>query len=140
MTPTGPTDAVPSAAPSVGSSLAPSMAPPLAPSMAPPLVPPARRPPPLLPVPPAIARYWRADTQGAPTSALGGCLGVGLLAGPLVVGTAPGLGLALVLATVWVVAVPTLVRAGRRADLLLAAVSVACAAVVAWRDATWLVA
>ncbi|WP_188037805.1 DUF4153 domain-containing protein, partial [Actinotalea sp. JY-7885] len=51
----------------------------------------------------------------------------------------PGLGAAVVGAAVWAPAVPALVRRGARTDLALAVLSVALLAVVAVRDAPWLV-
>ncbi|GAA4347035.1 hypothetical protein GCM10023145_05630 [Angustibacter luteus] len=88
----------------------------------------------------ALREFWALRSPGASTAVLGGCLAVALVAGPLTVGFTPGLGLAVVGALVWLPALPALVRGRRWLDLALAAASVALVAVVAVRDADWLVA
>lgn len=101
--------------------------------------------PPLPPQPPsalsrAMADFWAAARDRASGRALGGIAVVGLAGGVLVVGHRPGLGLALVLAALWLPAVPALVRRHAIGSLLLVGAAVALAGVVAVRDAPWLVA
>ncbi len=87
-----------------------------------------------------LGRFWQGYRSPASTAQLVGVAGVGVAGAVLLVGHRPGLGLALVGLALWVPAVPGLVRRRAHGDLALAAVSVALLAVVALRDAGWLVA
>ncbi|MBO3084085.1 DUF4153 domain-containing protein [Cellulomonas fengjieae] len=64
---------------------------------------------------------------------------VGVLGGVLLVGHQPGLGAALVGLAVWAAAAPALVRRRNADDLVTAALSIVLFAVVAVRDAGWVV-
>lgn len=87
----------------------------------------------------ALAGFWRGRTATASPVLLAGCLAVGVASGVLVAGNRPGLGLAVAALLVWLPAVPLLVRRRCWADLALAVLSVALVAVVAVRDAEWVV-
>lgn len=121
--------------------------PPMAPAVAGPGVPTGTVVTGPLPVPPpqpsrlelALAGFWRGRTVTASPVLLGGCLAVGIASGVLVAGNRPGLGLAVAALLVWLPAVPLMVRRRSFADLALAALSVALVAVVAVRDAEWVV-
>ncbi|WP_426562263.1 DUF4153 domain-containing protein [Angustibacter sp. McL0619] len=87
----------------------------------------------------AAREFWADRRPAASVGALACCGAVAVVAGPLTVGYRPGLGLAVLAALVWFAAMPALLRRGRRLDLATAAVSVALAAMVAVRDAGWVV-
>lgn len=74
-----------------------------------------------------------------PTATLVVCAVVGAAGGTLLVGHRLGLGAAVVGLLVWAAAVPRLVRRRAVGDLVTAALSVALVAVVAVRDAGWVV-
>jgi hypothetical protein len=104
-------------------------------------------PPGALPVPPAqpsklevaLSSFWKGRTTTASPALLGGCVAVGVASGVLLVGNRPGLGMAVAGLLLWLPAVPVMVRRRSWADLALAALSVALVAVVAVRDAEWVV-
>lgn len=98
----------------------------------------------LQPAPPgpvgrALARFRTAHEEPIPLPIAGGVLGVGALVAMLVVGHRPGLGLALAVPLMWAPAVPALVRRRAWGILITAALAVALGAVVALRDAEWVV-
>ena len=64
---------------------------------------------------------------------------MGVLGGVLLVGHAPGLGAALIGLFVWAAAAPALIRRRNVNDLITAALSITLFAVVAFRDAGWVV-
>ncbi|MDC7122373.1 DUF4173 domain-containing protein [Cellulomonas fimi] len=119
-------------------------------SQTPAAVPPHARPVPLGPLlgpPPPPGPFGRAvaafrwDGRGAaplPTLAL--ATGVGAASAVMVVGHQPGLGVALAGVLVGAAVAPVLVRRRSVTDAALALVSVALVAVVAVRDAPWVVA
>jgi len=74
------------------------------------------------------------------TGTLLACATVGVVGGALLVGHRLGLGAALVGLAVWAAAAPVLVRRRAAGDLVTAALSVALVAMVAVRDASWVVA
>ncbi|MBD7917840.1 DUF4173 domain-containing protein [Cellulomonas sp. Sa3CUA2] len=101
--------------------------------------------PALPPAPPtrfALARdaFWAARTVPAPVPVLATAAGVGVLGGVLLVADLPGLGAALVALAVWGAAVPALVRRRAWNALVTAALAVALVAMVAVRDAGWVLA
>ena len=89
--------------------------------------------------PGALARFWGERHQPISTVVLVACLTVGVAGGWLLVGHRLGLGAAVVGVLVWAAAVPALVRRRAVGDLITAALSVALLAVVAFRDAGWVV-
>ncbi|MBB2924710.1 DUF4153 domain-containing protein [Cellulomonas cellasea] len=99
-------------------------------------------PPPLPPTRFTLARdeFWAARALPAPAPVLAACAGVGALGGLLLVGHPLGLGAALVGLAVWGAAAPTLVRRRAWGALVTAALAVALVAMVAVRDAAWVVA
>lgn len=88
----------------------------------------------------ALKDFWQGQQRSIPGRTLIACAAVGLAGAVLVVGHEPGLGLALMGLLVWAVAVPALVRRRAIGDLVTAALSIALVAVVAVRDAEWVVA
>lgn len=99
----------------------------------------------LPPRPPAsfarsTSQFWAARRLGVPTPTLALCAVAGLAGGTLVVGHEPGLGVAVVGLLVWAAALPALLRRRAADDLLTATLAVALVAVVALRDAEWVVA
>lgn len=84
--------------------------------------------------------FWAARRLPAPGTTLAVCAGVGVLGGALLVTNLPGLGAALVGLAVWGAAVPALVRRRAWSALVTAALSVALVAMLAVRDAGWVVA
>ncbi|WP_315093776.1 DUF4173 domain-containing protein [uncultured Cellulomonas sp.] len=88
----------------------------------------------------ALAGFWAERRRPAALSTLLACGAVGVLGGALLVGHDPGLGLALVGLLAWAGAAPALVRRRNLDDLVTAGLSVALLAVVALRDAGWVVA
>lgn len=88
----------------------------------------------------AGTEFWAARHSTVPTGTLVTSLVVGVTGGVLLVGHRLGLGAALVGLLVWVGAVPVLVRRRATGDLVTAALAVALVAVVAVRDAGWLIA
>jgi len=103
---------------------------------------PGRPPTPLPPTPLSLAQdaFWAARTVPAPAVTLAACAAVGVLGGALLVTDRPGLGGALVGLAVWGAAVPTLLRRRAWQQLVTAALAVALVAMVAFRDAGWVVA
>lgn len=100
-------------------------------------------PPPLPPTRFTLARdaFWAAGRAApAPAPTLAACAGVGALGGVLLVGHPLGLGAALVGLAVWGAAVPALVRRRAWGSLVTAALAVALVAMIAVRDAAWVVA
>ena len=97
-------------------------------------------PPPRPPSRFALAQeeFWAGARTPAPTRALLAASVVGAGAGILAVGQRPGLGFAVVGAALWAPAVPALVRRRAVGPLLLVASAMALVAVVAVRDAPWL--
>ncbi len=88
----------------------------------------------------AVRRFWQQHRTAVPGVTLIACAAVGLAGGALLVGYRPGLGMAVVALLLWVPAVPAMVRRRALSDLLTAVMSVALVAVVAVRDAAWVVA
>lgn len=88
----------------------------------------------------ALKDFWQGQHRAVSHRTLIACAAVGIAAGVLLVGHEPGLGAALVALLVWTVAVPALVRRRAAGDLVTAGLSVALVAVVAVRDAEWVVA
>lgn len=86
----------------------------------------------------SVTEFWRAGHALSP-GALAAGAAVGVLGGVLLVGYRAGLGAALVGLVVWAPALPALVRRRAVGDLLTAALSVALVAMVAVRDAGWIV-
>ncbi|MCL3861400.1 DUF4173 domain-containing protein [Actinotalea sp. K2] len=91
------------------------------------------------PVTTALRDFWAEDRRTVPAPVLVGITVSGLAGGILVVGHRPGLGIGLVGLVVWGAAVPALLRRRAVGDLATAALCVALVAVVAVRDAGWLV-
>lgn len=87
----------------------------------------------------ALTLFWAGRRRPVALSTLVACGAVGVLGGALLVGARPGLGLAVVGLLVWAAAAPALVRRRNVDDLVTAALSVALFAVVAVRDAGWVV-
>ena len=87
-----------------------------------------------------LMTFWEERRRPVAASTLGLCGVVGVLGGVLLVGHAPGLGAALIGLVVWAAAAPTLVRRRDVNDLITAALSITLFAVVALRDAGWVVA
>ena len=97
-------------------------------------------PPPPSPFSDAVGRFWQQYRTAVPSRILIACAATGLAGGVLMVGHRPGLGMAVVALLLWSPAVPSLVRRRAVSDVLTAALSVALVAVVAVRDAGWVVA
>lgn len=113
---------------------------PLAPRVHPGLGPLLGPPPPPGPFGRAFAAF-RWDGRGAaPLPTLGLVAGTGVVTAVMVVGHAPGLGVALAGLVVWAAAVPALLRRRSTLDAAAAALAVALVGVVAVRDAAWVVA
>jgi hypothetical protein len=87
----------------------------------------------------AVQEFW-SEARVVPTRVLLVCCVVGVVGGVSLVGHRPGLGAAIVGLGVWAGAVPALVRRRQVPAGATAALSVALVAVVAVRDAGWLVA
>lgn len=86
-----------------------------------------------------LVAFWAERRRPVATSTLVLCAVVGVLGGILLVGHAPGLGAALVGLVVWAAASPALIRRRDVNDLVTAALSITLFAVVAVRDAGWVV-
>jgi hypothetical protein len=86
-----------------------------------------------------LVPFWAERRRPVSVSTLVMCALVGVLGAVLLVGHQPGLGAALVGLAVWAAAAPTLVRRRNANDLATAALSVVLFAVVALRDAGWVV-
>jgi hypothetical protein len=86
-----------------------------------------------------LVPFWAERRRPVATRTLVICAAVGVLGGGLLVGHRPGLGVALVGLALWVAAAPDLIRRRSVDDLLTAALSIALLAVVALRDAGWVV-
>src|SRR5690349_14945759 len=86
-----------------------------------------------------LGAFWAERRRPAPTSTLVLCGVVGVLGGVLLVGHQPGLGAALIGLLVWAAAAPALLRRRAVNDLVTAALSITLFAVVAVRDAGWVV-
>jgi hypothetical protein len=84
--------------------------------------------------------FWASGRTPASAAVLVTCGIVGVAGGALVVGHRLGLGLAVVGLVVWAVAVPALVRRRAFGDLATVALAGALVAMVAVRDAGWVVA
>ena len=87
-----------------------------------------------------LARFWSGARTGASPTALGLAAAVGVAGAVLLVGSWPGLGVALVALAAWGVATPALVRRRRPGDLVLAGWSALLMLTVAVRAAEWVVA
>lgn len=90
--------------------------------------------------PTVLERFWREGSGAAPSRTLVAGGATGVVAAALLVGHPPGLGVALVGPLLWAAAAPMMWRRGAREEMVLAALSVALVAVVAVRDAGWLLA
>src|SRR6478736_4759809 len=99
-------------------------------------VPVAREPGPLARV---LVPFWAGRRRPVATRTLVVCGTVGALGGALLVGHRPGLGVALVGLALWAAAAPDLIRRRSVNDLATAVLSIALVAVVAVRDAGWVV-
>ncbi|WP_246280452.1 DUF4153 domain-containing protein [Cellulomonas humilata] len=86
-----------------------------------------------------LVPFWAERRRPIETRTLVLCGVVGVAGAVLLVGHRPGLGAALVGLLVWAAAVPAMVRRRSVNDLLTAVLSVALVAVVAVRDAGWVV-
>lgn len=127
------------AAPPKGATLTRPSGPPL------PRLPPVPHAPARPPAPPsafatALSAFWATSVRVAPHSTLLVCAGVGVAGGALLVGHRLGLGAAVVGLLLWAVAVPALVRRRAVGDLVTGVLAVVLVAVVAVRDAPWVVA
>src|SRR5688572_2836225 len=83
--------------------------------------------------------FWAGRRLPVATSTLVLCAVAGVAGGVLLVGNAPGLGAALVGLLVWAAAAPALIRRRDVNDLVTAALSITLFAVIALRDAGWVV-
>ncbi|NMM31576.1 MAG: DUF4173 domain-containing protein, partial [Cellulomonas sp.] len=88
----------------------------------------------------SLTVFWSASRHPASNGTLLVCAAVGVVGAALLVGHRLGLGAALVGLAVWAAAAPALVRRRAVGDLVTAGLSVALVAVVAVRDASWVVA
>lgn len=86
-----------------------------------------------------LVAFWAERRRPVAVSTLVGCAVVGVLGGVLLVDNQPGLGAAIVGLLVWAAAAPALVRRRNVNDLITAALSITLFAVVAVRDAGWVV-
>lgn len=86
-----------------------------------------------------LVAFWAERRRPVATSTLVLCAVVGVLGGVLLVGHQPGLGAALIGLVVWAAAAPALLRRRDVNDLVTAALSITLFAVVAVRDAGWVV-
>lgn len=86
-----------------------------------------------------LVPFWAERRRPVATRTLVVCGTVGALGGALLVGHRPGLGVALVGLTLWAAAAPDLIRRRSVNDLATAVLSIALVAVVAVRDAGWVV-
>ena len=86
-----------------------------------------------------LTAFWAERRRPVPVSTLVLCGVVGVLGGVLLVGHQPGLGAALIGLLVWAAAAPALIRRRDVNDLITAALSITLFAVVALRDAGWVV-
>lgn len=110
-----------------------------------PLLPATTPPPAVLPAAPgpagrSLTQFWGASRQPVSNGTLLACATVGVVGGALLVGHRIGLGAALVGLAVWAAAAPVLVRRRAVGGLVTAALSIALVAMVAVRDASWVVA
>jgi hypothetical protein len=87
-----------------------------------------------------VRAFWHDGPRAATTTTLVVCGAVGVAGAALLVGHRAGLGAALVGAAVWSAAAPVLVRRRAVGDLVTVGLAIALVAVVAVRDAGWLVA
>ena len=87
-----------------------------------------------------LTEFWAERRRPVTARTLALCAGIGVLGGVLLVGHQPGLGAALVGLAVWAAAAPALVRRRNVNDLVTAGLSITLLAVVAVRDAGWVVA
>ncbi|GEK19654.1 hypothetical protein CXY01_01740 [Cellulomonas xylanilytica] len=87
-----------------------------------------------------LTAFWAERRRPVPASTLILCGVVGVAGGVLLVGHAPGLGAALIGLLVWAAAAPALVRRRDVNDAVTAVLSIVLFAVVAVRDAGWVVA
>lgn len=88
----------------------------------------------------ALHEFWRERRRPLPVDTLLVCGGVGLAGAALLVGHQPGLGIAVVGLLLWAAALPTLIARRAINDLGTAGLCVSLVAVVAIRDAVWVVA
>jgi hypothetical protein len=88
----------------------------------------------------ALKTFWGEHARMVSPRVLVACAVVGVTAGALLVGHRLGLGAALIGLLLWIPAVPALLRRRAVGDLITAALSVALLAMVALRDAGWVVA
>jgi hypothetical protein len=88
----------------------------------------------------SLTVFWSASRRPASSGTLLACATAGVVGAALLVGHRLGLGAALVGLAVWAAAAPVLVRRRAVGDLVTAGLSVALVAVVAVRDASWVVA
>ena len=86
-----------------------------------------------------LTAFWAERRRPVAASTLVLCGVVGVLGGVLLVGHRPGLGAALIGLFVWAAAAPALIRRRNVNDLVTAALSITLFAVVAVRDAGWVV-
>ncbi|MFI2752390.1 DUF4153 domain-containing protein [Cellulomonas sp. P22] len=86
-----------------------------------------------------LREFWEAHPRVADPRTLLVCAAVGVAGAVLLVGHSPGLGAAVTGLAVWAAALPALVRRRAVGALVTAGLSVALLAVVAVRDAGWVV-
>ncbi len=86
-----------------------------------------------------LVPFWAQRRLPVTTRTLVLCTLAGVVGGALLVGHRPGLGAALVGVLVWAAAAPAMVRRRDVNDLATAALSIGLVAVVAVRDAAWVV-
>ncbi|WP_456843943.1 DUF4153 domain-containing protein [Cellulomonas sp. P5_C6] len=86
-----------------------------------------------------LVPFWAERRRPIATRTIALCATAGVLGGALLVGHRPGLGAALVGLLVWAAAAPALVRRRDVNDLATAVLSIGLFAVVAFRDAGWVV-
>ncbi|MDQ0373586.1 DUF4153 domain-containing protein [Cellulomonas humilata] len=86
-----------------------------------------------------LTAFWAERRRPVAASTLVLCGVVGVVGAVLLVGHQPGLGAALIGLVVWAAAAPALIRRRNVNDLITAALSITLFAVVALRDAGWVV-
>jgi hypothetical protein len=96
-------------------------------------------PPPTTAVGRSLTDFWAGGRLPTSVSTLVACGVAGVVGGAMVAGHRLGLGAALVGLLVWVPALPALVRRRAVGELVMVALSVALVAVVAFRDAGWVI-